>query len=191
MTVAEYQHFVAEGGYGKSEYWDPDGFGKFSEPDDWRDQLDGPWNRPVVGVSWFEAAAYCAWAEGRLPSEAEWEYAARADRDGVRYPWGNEDPKNDTGERRANYAYKDSPRLPTPVGLYPRGATPTGIYDLAGNVWEWVADDYPGEENTKILRGGCWSDDAWVLRVAYRNGNYRTVRNFDIGFRCVWESRSL
>ena len=181
VTVSEYERFVEEDGYANPEYWRAGGPGEFTRPANWREQLEHP-NRPVVGVSWYEAAAYCAWAGGRLPSEAEWEYAARADRSRVRYPWGIKPPD----ERLANYGYQDSPAAPTPVGLYPAGATPTEIQDLAGNVWEWVEDDY-GDSEGKGLRGGGWSNVPGYLRVSFRNWSLRIVRDDDIGFRCVWE----
>ncbi|MGO9257589.1 MAG: SUMF1/EgtB/PvdO family nonheme iron enzyme [Bryobacteraceae bacterium] len=186
VTVAEYERFIEERGYGIPDYWRAGGFGESTEPEGWEGQLEQP-NRPVVGVSWHEASAYCAWTKGRLPTEAEWEYAARADRRCVRYPWGNEDPD----ERRANYGYNGSPDAPTPVGLYPSGATPTGIHDLAGNVWEWVEDSYDGDDEKKVLRGGGWGVNPWDLRVSDRDGNHRIGRNDVIGFRCVWELLSL
>jgi len=181
VTVAEYRRFLEEErGYEIQDYWRAGGFHEFAQPDAWEDQLDHP-NRPVTGVSWYEAAAYCAYAGGRLPREAEWEYAARDGRSSIRYPWGNEKPD----EKRANYTYDDSPGAPTPVGLYPAGATPSEIYDLAGNVWEWVEDDYSHEG--KVLRGGGWSYFPWFLRVSNRSRDLRTDRIDDFGFRCVWE----
>jgi formylglycine-generating enzyme required for sulfatase activity len=186
VTVAEYERFIEERGYRVPGYWRAGGFGAVTEPEGWEGQLEQP-NRPVTGVSWFEASAYCAWAKGRLPTEAEWEYAARANRRGVRYPWGNEDPD----ERRANYGYNGSPEVATPVGLYPAGATPTGIHDLAGNVWEWVEDSYGNDDETKVLRGGGWDYDSWYLRVSLRDWYRRFARFDDFGFRCVWELLSL
>ncbi len=120
VTVQEFGKYVEDGG---------------PEPRDWDQQLAYP-NRPVVKVSWREAAAYCGWAGLRLPSEAEWERAARGV-EGRPYPWGPEEPD----ATRANY---DETKIgaPAPVGVFPRGATPEGIEDLAGNVWEWVADWY-------------------------------------------------
>ncbi|SPE40810.1 hypothetical protein SBA3_3930004 [Candidatus Sulfopaludibacter sp. SbA3] len=187
VTVTEYGRFLEEQGYGIPEYWRSGGFGEFTEPDAWDTQQERP-NCPVTGVNWYEASAYCAWAKGRLPKEKEWEYAARANRGGVRYPWekdseGNDDPY----ERRANYGYKDSPGAPTPVGLYPAGATPAGIQDLAGNVWEWVEDSYGNNDETKVLRGGGWYGYPRDLRVSFRYRNLRVVRSVAFGFRCVWE----
>lgn len=180
VTVSEYARFIAAAGSGE-----------FRLPYDWQQQLRYP-NRPAVGVSWYEAAAYCAWAGGRLPTEAEWEYAARSGREGVRYPWGNEGPD----EYKANFG--GEPGHPTPVGLYPEGATPAGIEDMAGNVWEWVEDEW-GEyskenatkDKAKVIRGGSWNYLPRWLRVSvrYRVGPHQRVNV--IGFRCVRELLSL
>jgi formylglycine-generating enzyme required for sulfatase activity len=198
VTVAEYDRFIAAGGYKEKKFWKAGGYGKFEAPGHWQRQLRYP-SRPVVEVSWYEAAAYCASAKGRLPTEAEWECAARGGREGVRYPWGNEEPD----PFRANYG-EGGPSQPTPVGMYPEGATPQGVLDLAGNVWEWTADwwgDYaatpakdpkgPSDGAAKAIRGGAWDYDSRDLRVS---GRYRVVavgRHDVIGFRCVRELLSL
>jgi formylglycine-generating enzyme required for sulfatase activity len=191
VTVFEYDRFIAAGGYGDEKFWEGGGYGEFAEPGHWQQQLRYP-NRPVVEVSWYEAAAYCAWAEGRLPTEAEWECAARGGREGVRYPWGNEEPD----QFRANY--EGGPGQPTPVGMYPEGATPQGIRDLAGNVYEWAADWYSryseaaawdprgaqdGDE--KVIRGGSWDLIAVLLRVSNHYHFGPRYRRNDRGFRCV------
>jgi formylglycine-generating enzyme required for sulfatase activity len=184
VTVLNYLQFVEGGGYGQEKFWTAGGYGEYSEPQNWQRQLGYP-NRPVVGVSWFEAAAYCVWAGGRLPSEAEWECAARAGSRGARHPWGDESPD----EHHANT--EGGPLHPTPVGLYPRGATASGIQDLAGNCWEWVADlwrdDYQAEpsEEGRVIRGGSWFGGAWSLRVAGRLEVARNGRGYIGGFRCV------
>src|SRR5213078_2648717 len=152
-------------------------------------------DRPAVNVTWYEAAAWCAWAGGRLPTEAEWERAARGV-EGRKYPWGNEEPDVE----RANYAETKITQA-TPVGLFPRGMTPEGIHDLAGNVWEWVADWYekyyehapdenpqgPKSGEARILRGGSWVDDSRGLRASDRFRGEPEVRVKDFGFRCVRE----
>jgi formylglycine-generating enzyme required for sulfatase activity len=149
------------------------------EPRDWEDQLECL-NRPVVGVSWYEAAAYCAWAGCRLPREAEWEFAARGN-ERREYPWGNEKPD----ETRANYDWKVG--RATPVGLYPKGATPEGLQDMAGNVWEWVADWYDERKKERVLRGGSFNDYERSLRAASRLRFEPVFRVNSIGFRCVRE----
>jgi formylglycine-generating enzyme required for sulfatase activity len=198
VTVQEYQRFMDDEGYESERWWKAGGFGHAKEPEGWDEQVQRP-NRPVVGVSWFDAVAYCAWLAARapgvrLPTEAEWECAAR----GVgarKYPWGNEEPD----ARRANYVAEVGHA--TPVGLYPRGATPEGVDDLAGNVWElladWFGEDYyqkspsrnpkgPASGDSRVLRGGSWFDDPRDVRVSYR-GWYAGDGDNNIGFRCVRE----
>ena len=150
VTVQEYKSFVEDGGYQDQRFWVAGGFGQWQEPDGWAEQLAHP-NRPVVEVSWFEAAAYARWARVRLLTEAEWERAARGT-EGREYPWGEEAPS----PRLANYR-EGKVGHPTPVGLYPLGATPERIQDLAGNVWEWCEDWYdPSEKKYRNSRGGSW-----------------------------------
>jgi formylglycine-generating enzyme required for sulfatase activity len=194
VTVFEYDRFIASSGYADEKFWKAGGRGETAAPGLWQQQLRYP-NRPVVEVSWYEAAAYCEWARGRLPSEAEWERAARGGRDGMRFPWGGQEPD----QFRANYSER-GPRQPTPVGMYPDGATPQGIQDLAGNVFEWTADEWCGyagaaardpedleKGEEKVIRGGSWNSYPWWLRVSFRSRNGAGVRVDDIGFRCVRE----
>jgi formylglycine-generating enzyme required for sulfatase activity len=148
-------------------------------------------SHPVVHVSWHDAQAYCAWAGGRLPTEAEWEYAARGGLAGKRYPWGNElrpdgawrcniwqgrFPQLDTGE--------DGHRGTAPVRAYrPNGF---GLYNVSGNVWEWCADDFCA--GTKALRGGsylCHDSYCNRYRVAARTGNTADSTTGHTGFRCA------
>ena len=165
VTVQEYQLFVGDGG---------------PKPERWDYQLLRH-NCPVVGVTWFDAKAYCDWAGVRLPTEAEWERAARAP-EGREYPWGNEEP--DPG--RANY---DQTKLRgiSPVGLFPRGSTPDGIADLAGHVWEWVADWYDDSQEYRALRGGSGGNYSSFLRASYRGRVQPGDRYDGIGFRCARE----
>lgn len=193
VTVAEYRRFIEDEGYEDRRCWVHGGFGDCRAPNQWEEQVLHP-TRPVVYVSWYEAAAYCGWAGGRLPTEAEWERAARGP-EGRKYPWGGEAPD----ATRANF-YETGPKQTTPVGLYPRGATPEGIRDMAGNVWEWVADwkgSYPqkavrnprGQDtgSARVLRGGCWSLNQRYLRAAYRYGFVPGNRYYYCGFRCARE----
>lgn len=190
VTVQEYKRFVVDGGYAEERYWSAGGFGESETPGAWDDQLRHL-TRPVIYVSWYEGSAYCAWANCRLLTEAEWEYAARAGT-GRRYPWGGRKP--DTS--RANY--DSGPGHPTPVGLYPSGATPDGTQDMAGNAWEWVGDRYdpdccstlPSDEPAfarKVLRGGAWHNTPRFLSASHRNWSRPDFRLPYVGFRCARE----
>ena len=195
VTVKEFARFVDSGGYREEKNWVAGGFGSASEPANWAEQQKNPeW--PVVGVSWFEAAAYCVWAGLRLPTEAEWERVARGARS-ARYPWGDEPPLD---ELRANYRGKIG--HPTPEGQYPHGRSVEGVEDLLGNVWEWCGDWYggyskDGNENPagprsgdrKVLRGCSWVNNPRSVRVSIRLRIEPAVRDSDIGFRCAGELR--
>jgi formylglycine-generating enzyme required for sulfatase activity/serine/threonine protein kinase len=148
---------------------------------------------PVVFVSWEDASVYCHWAGQRLPSEAEWEKAARG-KDSQLYPWG--DAQADFRKANFNSLAGDTTR----VGLYPAGASPFGVLDMAGNVAEWVADWYsdgyyaaspyknpPGPKSGefRMLRGGSWFNTAHALRTTFRLWNYPTLHSETIGFRCA------
>jgi formylglycine-generating enzyme required for sulfatase activity len=181
VTVAEYACFVRAG------HAKPQRVELFGRVVDWATQLRRL-DHPVVCVSWHDAIAYAAWlakATGQLwhlPSEAEWEKAARWDptlRRSRIYPWGDRFDRT-----RANTS-EGGTGTTTPVGSYPTGASPCGAQDLAGNVWEWTSSlykPYPynasdGRERAdstenRVLRGGSWSDTAWIARAAYRGRRY-------------------
>jgi serine/threonine-protein kinase len=194
VTNAAFQAFINDGGYQQRQYWSNDG---------WRwltvNGIKGPGDypgfttadQPRVGVSWYEADAYAHWRGGRLPTEAEWEYAARGAQ-AARYPWGAawEDGKANVKSKRT-----------TPVNAYAENVSWAKVYDLAGNVWEWCADWYgdtyyqadistdptgPAEGKGRILRGGSWRHEAVHARCAARRHDAVISRDDYIGFRVVF-----
>jgi formylglycine-generating enzyme required for sulfatase activity len=191
VTNAQYQRFIEAKGHSAPPYWR----GKQHPPD----QADHP-----VMVGWTDAQAYCQWAGKRLPTEAEWEKAARGT-DGRKYPWGNEfDPaRANVGEAQAQWVN---------VGSYPSGKSPYGAHDMIGNVWEWTADwyqPYPGSlhqsphfgEQYKVIRGnaqggvGHFPREIAAKVVAHQSrASYRfmlspNIRLSDVGIRCVKDVR--
>lgn len=140
VTNARFRKFMEAGGYQDAQWWATAGWEwrqrhQIEQPAQWGQAgWDGP-DQPVAGVSWFEADAYGRWADRRLPTDAEWEKAARGT-DGRRYPWGDDWPTPD----RVNFDNRVG--RSTPVGLYPSGISPYGCLDMAGNVNNWVADWY-------------------------------------------------
>jgi len=176
VTVGQYRQFIEDEGYKDRRWWSAGGFGDVSEPERWETQSQFG-SRPVVGIRWWEAAAFCAWAGCRLLTEAEWERAARGS-EGRECPWGN-DPAEPS---RLNFSGSGIGH-PTPVGIYPQGATPDGVYDMAGNVWEWCQDAWTQGEGGRALRGGCWDDDSMRCGPAFRYYGRPWERGSGLGFR--------
>ena len=152
-------------------------------------------DHPAVQVSWYGAKAYCEWSEGRLPTEAEWEKAARGGLEGKKYPWGDEPPVCVGDDNEASTSGCGGPN--SVMRFSPNGY---GLFDMAGHVWEWVADWYgedyytfspynnpegPEDNITKVLRGGSWFNFGDGTRSAFRNERFPTTTEYDIGFRCV------
>jgi len=193
VTNAQYRKFMEATGHREPEDWDND---VFNQPD-----------QPVVGVSWNDAVAYTKWVGKRLPTEKEWEYAARGGLVGqCLYPWGDKEPDGSQG----NYADKNADQILrqmdktfdwadmtiddgyawcAPVGSYPPNGY--GLYDMAGNVCEWCQDVYnenpsgPSRGEIRVLRGGSWNHNSYNLRVDNRNLNYANNWSNHFGFRCV------
>ncbi len=164
---------------------------------DWRhpqgpgSSIAGLDKHPVVQISARDAAAYCAWRGLRLPTEAEWEYAARGT-DGHRYPWGDEPPRQ-RDPRRANFGTErccapdasDGYTRTAPVGSFPAGAAPLGMQDMAGNVWEWTSGEYARGSGEVALRGGGWGNNPYCLRASYRHGNPPDIGLDMVDVRCA------
>jgi len=176
-TNAEYQAFVGETGHAAPRNW-TDG----SLP-------AGLEDHPVVWVNWQDAADYCAWAGKRLPTEFEWEMAVRGT-DGRTYPWG------DTFDAAQCNSKESNLKGTTPVGAYPDGQSPFGIYDGAGNVWEWTSDWYQAYRGSlyelsrygtqfRVLRGGSWFDGQELQRTTARKSFDPNQGFSTIGFRCA------
>nr|WP_199435383.1 formylglycine-generating enzyme family protein [Qaidamihabitans albus] len=162
-------------------------------PEGTRSDLDGRWDHPVVHVSWHDAVAFCAWAGRRLPTEAEWEYAARGGLDQARYPWGDE--LKPDGAHRCNIWQGRFPVRDTAEDGY-SGTAPVdafepngyGLYNTSGNVWEWCADWFDAREGALSMRGGsylCHASYCNRYRVAARTANTPDSSSGNLGFRCV------
>ncbi len=182
VTNALYKKFMDATGHKAPPFWDNS---RYNAP-----------NHPVVGVSWQDAQAYAKWAGKRLPTEAEWEKAARGGLDGKKYPGGDKITHND-----ANYGgigAKDKWDYTAPVGSFaPNGY---GLYDMAGSVWEWCMDFYaenyysnsparnpigPASGFLRVVRGGAWNSPGSSLRVVHRNNLPPSIQYFVVGFRCA------
>jgi formylglycine-generating enzyme required for sulfatase activity len=197
VTNVQYRRFIQATGREAPQIW-PGRYVQFTDSKislDWQSGTypAGQATYPVVMVNWKDAAAYCAWAGKRLPTEAEWEKAARGT-DGRRYPWGNTWDANKANTREMGIGH------PQPVGSYPAGASPYGALDMVGNVWEWVADFYgrdyysqapdrnppgPSVGWGSVQRGGSWHSPRQHVSTTFRNMTHCYAPNYRVGFRCA------
>ena len=196
VTNAQYAAFIAATGHPTPKYWTHAPEMGIEEPFPVGAKHG---THPVVGVSYADAIAYCEWAGKRLPTEAEWEKAARGGLVNQNYPWGNESSRNHANT--VGVWGKDKWLWTSPVGSFPPNGY--GLSDMAGNVFEWCADWYvpdyyqhnqqsnpqgPETGQTRVLRGGSWSNDVfgiYQMRCAYRFHARPQTRNLTIGFRCA------
>ncbi|MCS7483182.1 ergothioneine biosynthesis protein EgtB [Umezawaea endophytica] len=221
VTNARYAAFIDSGGYRDERWWSEAGWAhvqhaKLVAPRFW-ERVGAEWYRdrfgvvapvvpdePVVHVSFYEAEAYARWAGKRLPTEVEWEKAARFDPAtgrSRRYPWGDEEP----AEEHANLGQRHL--QPAPVGAYPAGASPLGVHQLIGDVWEWTSSDFHGYTGFevfpyaeysqvffgpeyKVLRGGSFGADPSAVRSTFRNWDYPIRRQIFAGFRCARDAEA-
>lgn len=220
VTYGQYLRFVEDGGYARQRWWSPAGWRHVQEVgleapqfltrdgDRWLRRRFGHVepvreDEPVTHVCFFEAEAYACWAGKRLPTETEWEKAARWDPAtgrSRRYPWGDDDP----GAEHANLGQRHL--RAAPVGAYPGGVSPLGVHQLIGDVWEWTSSDfrpYPGftvfpypeysavffGSDYKVLRGGSFGTDPVACRGTFRNWDLPVRRQIFAGFRCARDPR--
>ena len=182
VTNAQYELFIQAGGYEDRQWWSADGWkwreqNKTAEPAYWRDAKWNAPNKPVVGVSYWEAEAFSKWAGGRVPREHEWEAAARGP-DGHAYPWG------DRWHEGICNSYEASLGETSPVGIFPRSRSAFGLEDMAGNVLEWCSDEAVASgADGRVIRGGTWCSPHYYCRSALRNALMPDMRTPDLGFR--------
>ena len=194
VTNAEYHEFWLAAGGAASEHT-PISYG--AEFGTWPDLAETKPDHPVIGVSWHAAAAYAAWRGMRLPTEAEWEKAARGT-DARTWPWGNAFAESINGTDRHANTWRDASTQVQPVGTYPTGASPCGAHDMAGNVWEWVGDWYaesfyhrspdrnptgPTFGSRRVVKGGSWMNPDTFARCTTRVGQHPAIGTSFIGFR--------
>ncbi len=202
VTNRQFAQFVRASGYRTTVEETGQGYvwgirWQLAEGADWRrpqgqqSNLSGLADHPVVQVSAIDAEAYCRYYGLRLPSEEEWEYAARGPQ-GFRYPWGDTLTPESLAELSNAGTYAccaassaDGFARSAPVGTFPHGRSPFGIDDMAGNVWEWTSSPFPDAPDDRVIRGGGWGNNPYCLRTAYRHGNPPHIGLDMVGFRCA------
>ncbi|MEU1886867.1 ergothioneine biosynthesis protein EgtB [Micromonospora rifamycinica] len=220
VTNGAYREFIADGGYDDPRWWSEAGWRHRTgagltapmhwrrDGDGWAYQRFGRWapvrdDEPVVHVCWHEAQAYASWAGKRLPTEAEWEKAARWDPTtgrSRRWPWGDDEPTAEHANLGQRHLW------PAPVGAYPAGASPLGVHQLIGDVWEWTSSGFHGHPgfavfpyreysevffggDYRVLRGGSFGTDRAACRGTFRNWDHPIRRQIFSGFRCARDAR--
>jgi len=183
VTNMQYRRFIDSDGYLNEVYWSDEGRqwkekNEITQPRYWDDKGRNKPEFPVVGVSYYEAKAYAKWAGKRLPTEMEWEKAARGT-DGRAYPWGD-----DFDEKKCN-TFESGVKNTSRVGHYPKGIGPYGCCDMAGNVWEWTDSWYDRDRNIKVSRGGSYDYERDSARCTTRDAVSPGDQTYDLGFRCV------
>lgn len=213
VTNAEFAEFIAARGYETETYWTAMGWkwqqgrlGQDAQPAFWREPRLNQARCPVVGVSWYEAVAFCSWLGSlensacRLPTEVEWEYAARGAGSARDFPWGEKFERGRANTAEAGFGGT------TPVSHFPAGTSPFGVWDMAGNVFEWTLSKWGGNwqelvfgypyraddgredvqgSGARVMRGGSWFNGYQEALCAYRSRYLAGSRGSNIGFRVV------
>jgi gamma-glutamyl hercynylcysteine S-oxide synthase len=204
VTNEQFDEFIKAGGYHAPELWRDEGYrfvveNKIEEPAFYRDDRFNAPSQPATGVSFFEAEAFAHFVGGRLPTEAEWEFAGRGE-DGLVYPWGEVEPTS----QLANYAPDFVPveRAPSPVSRFVKNCSPFGCMQMSGNVFEWCSDYYHFDtprlraganflearpSGRRVLKGGAWTTDADRIRLAARWSYTPDLRDNILGFRVAFD----
>ena len=183
VTNSQFKVFIEDNGYQNDDYWTDKGIewrqkNNVTLPLFWDDgKLNQP-EHPVVGVSYFEAKAFATWANKSLPTEEQWERAARHT-DGRKYPWENIEDYTRSNNKESGFGKT------TRVTLYPDGRSKAGCYDMAGNVWEWTKSDFDQHHKLLTMRGGSYRYSLFKARCANRGKNSPISRDNDVGFRCI------